>query len=323
MASASFTAPCRPINVSPRHSVLVLLPARTCPALVQLLGYHGLRELHSAVQTHDCHLTLAGIGVHLGAVRDLDGNACRLLDVHQVLTLATQNGTHIVIWQVQRELRSNLSQHILRRGGPGGQHHTLVGSELHGGLHVRGKLLMQGQRVEDERHATQHLVPSPQDRDGAFRVAGGELRQGLHAHSGSRVIDDVPHGLAFVANQQPAQAPGQRQLHLILMICAFVHHCHLALAGQGISGHFLQNHEDGGEHGVKGSRQQQHAVRGARVELSRARQLDPSSRRALQLFDICTSFANHRACNGVAHEHLGHHLLGTVAPHLLGLAHGG
>eukprot|EP00983_Pelagomonas_calceolata_P036936 1136123-Pelagomonas_calceolata.AAC.5 len=47
------------------------------------------------------------------------------------------------------------------------------------------------------------------------------------------------------------------------MICAFVHHCHLALAGQGISGHFLQNHEDGGEHGVKGSRQQQHAVRGA------------------------------------------------------------
>lgn len=68
----------------------------------------------------------------------------------------------------------------------------------------------------------------------------------------------------FVADQHAAQPPRQRELDLILLAALLLApDLVLVAASLGVTRHFLQDHEDGGEHRVQRARQQQHAVRGA------------------------------------------------------------
>jgi len=75
--------------------------------------------------------------------------------------------------------------------------HTCACSRARAPTHARSHTRIPTHRIEDEGDAAQHLVARSQYRDGALRVAGGELRQGLHAHRRARVVDDVAHRLAY------------------------------------------------------------------------------------------------------------------------------
>ena len=53
---------------------IIVARLRARVALVKLLSDHGLGQLDSSIDARDGHLALRGAGLHLVAVRDLNGN---------------------------------------------------------------------------------------------------------------------------------------------------------------------------------------------------------------------------------------------------------
>ncbi len=98
-----------------------------------------------------------------------------------------------------------------------------VGSVKYGGCHVSAahnctarmqKRAAATHCVQDQGHGAQNLVPGTRDSNQAFGVAGSQLRQGLDADGGARVLHEVADGLSLLTDDSAAQLAGDSKLNL-------------------------------------------------------------------------------------------------------------